>query len=107
MIMTEEMTKHLQEQLVGLVGQRYGCSNAEGVLEFLHSYGLLDYRHCRALHTCLMVDRLVGEGKYVSEALHIVADTLSCSYECARKNYYNYLGKWVRMKETLQLSPQS
>ena len=107
MIMTDEMIKHLQKQLVGLVGQRYGGSNVEGLLEFLHSYGLLDYRHCRALQTCLMVKKLVDEGKYVSEALHIVADNLSCSYECARKNYYAYLDQWVRMSTALQLQPQS
>ena len=101
--MIDERTKQSQEQLFGLVAQKYGCDNVEHLLRFLYDYDLLNFRHCRAVQTCMMVEKLVAEGKYVSEALHMVADRLACSYECVRKNYYSYCALWNKMKAELQI----
>ena len=101
--MIDERTKQSHEQLFGLVAQKYGCDNVEHLLRFLYDYDLLNFRHCRAVQTCMMVEKLVAEGKYVSEALHMVADRLACSYECVRKNYYAYCALWNKMKAELQI----
>lgn len=78
------------KHLVALLGEQCEGSNVDQLMHFFVENGLLSPSRCRAFVVYHRVCSLVAEGKYVTEAMHLVAAQLKCSYECARKDYYTF-----------------
>lgn len=76
-----------------LVEQQCPSVDAQPLLDFLIDNGLLSYRRCKAFVAFHKVIELVEQGRRITEAMHLVATQMACSYETVRKYYYIYADK--------------
>lgn len=86
------MTRHERLLARTLLDEIRGATPEEAV-ERLLAAGLADLRACerRAIHD--EVERLGQEGTPRCEALYAAAEKFSCSYEKARRYYYEQIKK--------------
>lgn len=78
------------KQFWALIAEQCEWRSPEQMMRFFVNNGLLSHRRCRAFVVYYRVRELVAEGKYITEAMHLVAERLRCSFECARKDYYMF-----------------
>lgn len=75
------------------------------VVDFLVEHNLLSYRRCKAFIAFVKVRELVDQGRRITEAMHLVATQMVCSYETVRKYYYMYADRLSgRYQQTFLMS---